>query len=65
MKFEECKESSIDGKKVVEIVLFRKLGTRLYREMPLIVNTEGEKVFGESWNGLWWWLISYPPVIVN
>jgi hypothetical protein len=65
MKFEECKVLSIDGRKVVEIVLFRKLGTKLYREMPLVLNEDGEKVFGQGWPGYWWRIIEYPAVIKN
>ena len=65
MKFKQFKKSQVDGREVVEIVLFRKLGTRLYREMPLVLNEAGEKVFGESWKGYWWRLIEYPSVIKN
>jgi hypothetical protein len=65
MRFKQFKKSQVDGREVVEIVLFRKLGTRLYREMPLVLNEEGDKVFGQSWKGYWWRITEYPPVIVN
>jgi hypothetical protein len=64
MQFEQFKDSIIDdGREVVGIILFRKLGTKLYREMPLVLNKEGEKVFGVSWPGLWWRIAEYPATI--
>ena len=61
MQFEQFKKTEVEGRKVVEIVLFRKLGTRLYREMPLLLNAKGEKVLGQSWPGYWWRIAEYPP----
>jgi hypothetical protein len=65
MQFEQFTESAVDGRDVVEIVLFRKLDTKLYREMPLLLNAKGEKVLGQSWPGYWWRIAEYQRVIAN
>jgi hypothetical protein len=59
-RFKTFKKHEVEGKEVVSIVLFRKLGTKYLREMPMFLNEEGEKVFGQTWRGYWWRICDYP-----